>query len=41
MLPLLNRQGLVFRDAEPHHLALSIERIEIDMCDDSKRAICR
>ena len=40
MLPLLDRQGLVLRDTEPYHLALSVERIEIDMGNDSQRTGC-
>jgi hypothetical protein len=34
-LPLLYGQRLIIRNAQPHHLALCVKSIEIDMGDDS------
>ncbi len=36
--PLLDREGLVLVDAEPHHLALGVEGVEVDVGDHAERA---
>jgi hypothetical protein len=39
-LPLLHSEGLCRVDAKPYCFALRIERIEVDVRDNSKRRLC-